>query len=109
MVVLPVRVVPYFKHFFIIVVISHLVLAAIYFTAGTLSRSAKVVFGLAASFYPVYIAVSFLVKDLPRSFHVFLDPMGFNLGEGNLKNPWTLSADVLNNAVVSYGTLTAPG
>ncbi|HEX3253459.1 MAG TPA: hypothetical protein VHS05_28765 [Pyrinomonadaceae bacterium] len=105
MVVLPVRVVPYFKHFFIIVVISHLVLAAIYFTAGTLSRSAKVVFGLAASFYPVYIAVSFLVKDLPRSFHVFLDPMGFNLGEGNLKNPWTLSADVLNNAVVSYSLI----
>ncbi|HEU4835525.1 MAG TPA: ABC transporter permease, partial [Pyrinomonadaceae bacterium] len=45
MVVLPVWVVPYFKHFFIIVVISHLALAAIYFTAGTLSRNAKVVYG----------------------------------------------------------------
>jgi len=48
MVTLPVRVVPYFKHFFIVVVISHLVLAAIYFAAGTLTRNAKVVYGLAA-------------------------------------------------------------
>jgi len=87
------------------VVISHLVLAAIYFAAGTLTRSARVVFGLAACFYPLYIAVSFLVKDLPRAFHVFIDPMGFNLGEGHLKNPWDLSADFLNKAVVSYGLL----
>ena len=63
MVVLPVRVVPYFKHFFIMVVISHLVLAVIYFAAGTLTRSAKVVYGLAACFYPVFIGVSLLVKD----------------------------------------------
>jgi ABC-type transport system involved in multi-copper enzyme maturation permease subunit len=105
MVVLPVRVVPYFKHFFIIVVISHLVLAAIYFTAGTLSRNAKVVFGLAASFYPVFIVVSFLVKDLPSSFHVLIDPMGFNLGEKLVKNPWDLSADFLNKAVLNYSFL----
>ena len=100
MVVLPVRVVPYFKHFFIIVVISHLVLAAIYFAAGTLSRNAKVVFGLAACFYPVYITVSFLVKDLPRTFHILLDPIGFNLGSG--LDAWNRSADFLNQYVATY-------
>src|SRR5215510_13503118 len=105
MVVLPVRVVPYFKHFFFIVVISHLVLAAIYFAAGTLTRNAKVVFGLVACFYPVFIAVSFLVKDLPTSVHVLIDPMGWNLGDRALKNSWELSADFLNKAVVSYSLL----
>jgi ABC-2 type transport system permease protein len=106
MVVLPVRVTPYVKHFFIVVVISHLILAAVYFTAGTLTRSAKVVFGLAASFYPVYIAISFLVKDLPTAVHMLIDPMGFNLGErGALRNPWLLSADFLNSAVIKYSLL----
>ena len=100
MVVLPVRVVPYFQHFFVIVVISHLLLAAIYFTAGTLSRNAKVVYGLAACFYPVVIAVSFLVKDLPPSFHVFIDPMGFNLG--SKLDEWHRSAEFLNQYVSQY-------
>src|SRR5215813_4529841 len=100
MVVLSVRVVPYFKHFFIIVVISHLVLAAIYFGAGTLTRNAKVVYGLAACFYPVFIAVSFLVKDLPTGFHVLIDPMGFNL-QSKIE-PWSRSADFLNQYVAKY-------
>jgi len=100
MVVLPVRVVPYFQHFFVIVVISHLLLAAIYFTAGTLSRNAKVVYGLAACFYPVVIAVSLLVKDLPPSFHVFIDPMGFNLG--SKLDEWHRSAEFLNQYVSQY-------
>jgi ABC-type transport system involved in multi-copper enzyme maturation permease subunit len=100
MVVLPLRVVPYFKHFFFIVVISHLVLAAVYFAAGTLTRSAKAVYGLAACFYPVYIAVSFLVKDLPASFHVLIDPMGFNL-QPKIE-PWSRTADFLNQYVAKY-------
>ena len=100
MVVLPVRIVPYFKHFFIIVVISHLVLAAIYFAAGTLTRNPKVVYGLAACFYPVYITVAYLVKDLPASFHVFIDPMGFNLQQKI--EPWSRSADFLNHYVSNY-------
>jgi ABC-type transport system involved in multi-copper enzyme maturation permease subunit len=104
MVVQPVRVVPYFKHFFMIVVISHLTLAAIYFAAGTLTRNAKVVYGLAACFYPAYIAYQVLVlKHLPYVFNILFDPFGFNLGEGGLmRNPWVMSADVLNQLVVSY-------
>ena len=104
MVVLPVRVVPYFKHFFIVVVISHLALAAIYFAAGTLTRNAKVVYGLAACFYPAYIALQLLVfKNLPKVFNVLFDPLGMNLGQGALLgNPWQLSADVLNKVAISY-------
>ncbi|HEU0048860.1 MAG TPA: hypothetical protein VFQ43_14815, partial [Nitrososphaera sp.] len=56
MVVQPVRVLPYFQHFFFFVVITHLLLAACYFTAGALTRNSKVVYGLAICFYPVYIA-----------------------------------------------------
>lgn len=104
MVVLPARIVPYFKHFFIVVVISHLGLAAIYFAIGTLTRSAKVVYGLAAFFYPVYIALQILVfTNLPKIFNVLFDPLGFNLGKGGLMtDPWNLSADFLNAVVVGY-------
>src|SRR5882672_4137673 len=44
--VLPVRVFPYFKHFFLLVVVSHLFLAVIYFTVGTLTRNTKIVYGI---------------------------------------------------------------
>ena len=104
MVVLPVRVVPYFQHFFMIVVLSHLALAAIYFTAGTLTRSAKVVYGLAACFYPGYIAFQLLLmKDAPKILNILFDPLGFNVGkDGLMKNPWVLTADVINKTVISY-------
>ena len=100
MVILPVRVVPYFKHFFIVVVISHLVLAAIYFAAGTLSRNAKVVYGLAACFYPIFIVYQLLLRELPTVFRVLLDPIGFNFG--SRIDPWSQSADFLNQFVVRY-------
>ena len=103
MVTQPVTVLPYVKHFFIRVVVSHLILAAIYFAAGALTRKPKVVFGLAASFYPVYSVLSFLAKDLPDGFQVFIDPMGFNL---DWVDAWNRSADFLNQYVVKY-SLTA--
>jgi ABC-2 type transport system permease protein len=104
MVVLPLRVVPYVKHFFFVVVISHLALAAIYFAAGTLTRNAKVVYALAACFYPAYIALQlFVFKNVPLVFNILFDPLGFNLGKGGLMgNPWEMSADALNTFVVSY-------
>jgi ABC-type transport system involved in multi-copper enzyme maturation permease subunit len=104
MVVQPVRVVPYFKHFFMVVVISHLALAAIYFAAGTLSRNAKVVYGLAACYYPVYITLLLLVfMNLPRIFRILFDPMGAGKsGPVITIDPWNQSADVLNKLVVSY-------
>ncbi len=65
MVTQPVRILPYFKHFFFVVVISHLVLAAFFFAAGTITRNAKIVYGLAACFYPAYIACALVFKNLP--------------------------------------------
>src|SRR5947207_7390782 len=56
MIVQPVQVIPYFKHFFFFVVITHLALAALYFTVGALTRNNKIVYGLAVAFYPLYIA-----------------------------------------------------
>ena len=100
MVVLPVRILPYFKHFFFVVVISHLVIAAFYFAAGTISRNAKIVYGLAACFYPAYIASALVAKNLPSGVQVFLDPMGFNLS--SVTDPWRRSAEFLNQHVVTY-------
>ena len=99
MVTLPVRFLPYFKHFFFVVVVSHLVLAAIYFTVGTITRNAKIVYGLAACFYPAYVAFMLFLKDQPN-VRVLLDPLGFNF---HLHiNEWRQSADFLNKYVVTY-------
>ena len=102
MVVLPVRVVPYFKHFFFIVVISHLILAAIYFAAGTITRNAKVVYGLAACFYPVYIGYQLLLKKMPAIVGVISDPLGWSAQFGLGPDVWYRSADFLNQYVVTY-------
>ena len=90
----------YPKHFFVFVVISHLVLAAIYFTIGTLTRSAKIVYGLGVAFYPLYITYqTVLLKSLPVRWRVVLDPLLMNWG-----NPWGYkrSAEVLNRLVIVY-------
>ena len=75
MVKLPVQFIPYFKHFFFILVISHLFVAAFYFAAGTITRNAKIVYGLAACFYPTYIAISLLFKGAPAGLQLLIEPM----------------------------------
>jgi len=103
MVVLPVRVVPFVKHFLIIVVISHLMLAAVYFAAGTLTRNAKVVYVIAALFYPVYVAFELLViKNLPIIFRTLFDPLGFNTHRLQAMSFWDQTAEFLNQYVVTY-------
>jgi ABC-2 type transport system permease protein len=100
MIVQPVRVLPYFKHFFFLVVISHLVLAAVYFTIGTLTRNVKIVYGLAVSFYPLYIAYQVgLLKGLPLRWRVILDPLLMNWGDEIKRGR---NADWLNQLVISY-------
>ena len=101
MVTLPVRIVPYFKHFFFVVVISHLVLAAFFFAAGTITRNAKIVYGLAACFYPAYVSFQLMWKGLPSSVRTLFDPVAFNF-HSNIDG-WRQSADFLNKYVVSYG------
>jgi ABC-2 type transport system permease protein len=101
MVVQPARVVPYFKHFFFFVIISHLVLAAFYFTVGTLTRNAKIVYGLAASYYPLYITYQVvLLKGLPTNWRIALDPLLFNWDIGFNQR----SAEWLNQFAVVYST-----
>jgi len=101
MIVQPIKVFPYFKHFFFFVVITHLVLAAFYFTVGTLTQNSKITYGLAVCFYPLYISYGvFFLKGLPPPWGILLDPMllGASLrGNGSLH-----SADFLNQYVVSY-------
>lgn len=100
MVTLEFRVFPYIKLFFFTVVVTHLVLAALYFVAGTLTRNAKIVYGLAACFYPAFIAYSHVLKTLPARLRVLIDPFGFNFQ--SRIDPWNSSADFLNHYVVSY-------
>jgi ABC-type transport system involved in multi-copper enzyme maturation permease subunit len=104
MVTLPVRVVPFVKHFFFVVVISHLVLAVFYFAAGTLTRNAKIVYAMAALFYPVYIGAELLlVKDLPTGVRVFLEPFAFFFNADSDFDAWHRSADFINQYVIHYG------
>ncbi|HZN05335.1 MAG TPA: hypothetical protein VFB65_01060 [Pyrinomonadaceae bacterium] len=101
MIVLPVRVFPYFKHFFFFVVITHLVMAAFYFTVGTLTRNSKLVYVLAAAFYPIYITYGLLfVRPLPFRWQVVVDPM--LLGASLRGNGFLHTAEFLNNYVVPY-------
>ncbi len=102
MVKLPVRITPFFKYFFFVVVISHLCLAGLYFAAGTLTRNAKIVYGLAACFYPVYIALQiFFFTRVPTVFSVLFDPLGFNL-RSMKPDVWSMSPDVVNHLIVDY-------
>jgi ABC-2 type transport system permease protein len=106
MVVLPWRALPYFKHLLFTVVISHLILAAIYFTVGTLTRNSKIVYGLAALFYPLYIACALLMRPLSIWWKVLLDPMGFGARNSfEPIEPWHQTAEFLNQHTVSYSSL----
>jgi hypothetical protein len=94
------RTFPYLKHFFVFVVISHLVLAAFYFTVGTLTRNARIVYGLAISFYPLYITYQIvLLKSLPSRWRSVLDPLLMNWGD---KYTQGRSADLVNHLAVTY-------
>lgn len=99
MVVLEVRAFPYLKHFLVFVVLSHLVLAAIYFTAGTLTRNAKIVYGLGISFYPLYISYqTVILKSLPPRWRSALDPLLMNWAKLNHER----SGEALNHLVIVY-------
>jgi len=101
MIVQPFRVFPYVKHFFFFLVITHLALAAFYFTVGTLTRNSKIVYGLAACFYPIYLAYGlFLIRPLPVRWRAMLDPM--QLGATLRGNGFLHSAEFLNQYVVPY-------
>lgn len=98
--VLPARVLPYVKHFLLLLVISHLFLAAIYFTVGTLTRNAKIVYGLSVAFYPLYIAYQVALKDLPSRWRAALDPLLLS-GQSVPRERWQ-DAEWINHLPVVY-------
>ena len=98
MVVQEAKFLAYPKHLIFFVVLSHLVLAAFYFTVGTLTRNAKIVYGLGVAFYPVYISYQiYLLKGLPERWRIMLDPLLMNR-----RNLHTISVEVINTHVVVY-------
>ena len=102
LVVQPPRVFPFFKHFLFFVVVSHLLLAAVYFTVGALTRNAKIVYGLAVSFYPLYISYQLLcMKVLPERWVTVLDPMLLRSSSVPRHLKWE-DANMINQIVVSY-------
>ena len=98
MIVLGPRLLPYLQHFAFFVVPSSLALAAICFAIGTLTRNVKVVYGVAASFYFLYIAWQMLLKGQPLAWRVALDPLLFNVVESF----GGTSAASLNTLAVGY-------
>jgi ABC-type transport system involved in multi-copper enzyme maturation permease subunit len=101
MIVQPLKFFPYLKHFLVFVAISHMVLAAFYFTIGSITRNVKIVYGLGISFYPLYICYQiYLLKSLPSRWRVVLDPLLMNWRKAGEVH--TISADVLNRLVVVY-------
>ena len=97
--VLPFRLLPYFKHFIMIVVITYVLFAAVYFTVGTLTRNPKIVYGLAIAYYPLIFFYGFLLKDLPPRWRVILSPL--MLREVQIQ-PWGRSPEWVDRLVVSY-------
>jgi ABC-type transport system involved in multi-copper enzyme maturation permease subunit len=100
MIVLPFRLFPYFKHFFVLLVASYLLFAAVYFTVGTLTRNARIVYGLAFSYYPIYIAWQVLVlKNLPDRWRTLLDPV---LMRPAMDSPWGRDPAWVDQQVLKY-------
>jgi ABC-2 type transport system permease protein len=97
----PTRVLPYLTHFLMIVVVSHLLLGAVFFAAGTLSQSAKLVYVVAVAFYPLFAAYQFaFLRALPADWRVRLDPLLSN--RLNVLAPKRWDAAVVNQLVVDY-------
>ena len=101
----------YPKHFLVMVAISHMFLAAIYFTVGTLTRNAKIVYGLGIAFYPIYIGYqTILLNSLPWRWKLALDPLVMNRGGVNSGEAFGPNAlrrhvpELLNQLVVVYDT-----
>jgi ABC-type transport system involved in multi-copper enzyme maturation permease subunit len=100
MVVQEMRLIPYLKHFLVFVVISHLVLAAFYFTVGALTRNAKIVYALGVAFYPLYMTWQVaLLKNLPARWQRMFDPLLMNWGKETSAGQ---SAEWANQLVVAY-------
>lgn len=99
----------YPKHFLGFVAISHMFLAAVYFTVGTLTRNARIVYGLGIAFYPIYVGYqTILLNSLQWRWKLALDPLVMNRGRsGESFGPRMIrrqDPELLNQLVVVYDT-----
>jgi ABC-2 type transport system permease protein len=74
--VLPWRTLPYIKGFVLFVLVFNFALAAFCFAVGTLTKSAKLVYGIVTGFYVLYFTISGLTRDISSRWHAILDPSG---------------------------------
>lgn len=97
----PLQVLPYLTHFFVIVVITHLVLGAFCFAVGTLTRNIKLVYVLIPAFY--VFAISLSIIDELYFVHIarLINPLMFGPINEIGKN---ISAEYLNQLAISYGS-----
>jgi hypothetical protein len=83
-------------------------LAAVYFTVGTLTRNAKIVYGLGIAFYPIYISYQAILSGLPWRWKLALDPLVMNRGRsGEAFGSHLISRtapELLNQLVIVYDT-----
>lgn len=99
MITLPMRVLPYLRHFFVLVFITTLAFAAFCFAIGTLTRSVKIVYGVTAALYGAYAATQIAIKNLPLFWRVVLDPLLFSVNDALLESP---SAAIVNRALMIF-------
>ncbi|HEY9282545.1 MAG TPA: ABC transporter permease subunit, partial [Pyrinomonadaceae bacterium] len=99
MIAQPARLTPYCKHFLFFVAAPSLLLAAVCFAVGTLSRSVRLVYGLVTSLYVLYMGLQVAARGLPRRWRVLPDPLLMNVYPGN---PRAHSADYFNSLAVGY-------
>jgi ABC-type transport system involved in multi-copper enzyme maturation permease subunit len=104
MVVQEAKFLAYPKHFIAYVVISYLPLAAFYFTVGTLTRNAKIVYGAGLAIYPLFISYALVfLKRLPWRWGALLDPLLINWG--NRQEIHATRAEVFNQLVIVYDSI----
>ena len=97
-----VKVVPYFKHFLVLVVISHLVLACLLLRRRHADAECKIVYALGVCFYPLLITYNlFFLNGLPGLWQRMLDPLAMRWGQKR-GTVHTLSAEAFNRLVVTY-------
>jgi ABC-type transport system involved in multi-copper enzyme maturation permease subunit len=100
MIVFPWRVAPYIMLFFVQVVVSQLALASFCFTVGTLTRNARLVYGLVVILYVLYIALMGLLQSYSPRWRAIIGPTLFDGVNGAA---YGRSAASVNQYVIVYG------
>ncbi|MDQ3011534.1 MAG: ABC transporter permease [Acidobacteriota bacterium] len=99
-ILLPWSGVPFIKHFVMFVVVTNLVTAVFCFAVGTVTRNAKLVYGLVVVFYVLYISIFATLSHTAPRLALVLDPflpdLGNRIGRG-------LAPEAINQMTIVYG------